>query len=397
MPNQTTANLSNSIRVQYLADYMQAALIARIYEQLASPIAQDLSTLKRGSSVQADFLSSLAPSVQLIDENNDIAPTYFRDAKVSLTPTSRANAVIVSEKLLNTVYTNFNASYYKKLGENMMTSIDALAMQAAIQGPLTKSPHARNALDAGVTGDRLSKAMFATASTLLTSLKVPDSETPRGRRWISLIHPFAFADLMNDSILLLVGEYQDKGMILNYELGELNGFSIVVTPWSKVFWGAGVANGSAVGTTLSTDQKALDLTINVTANTNMVVGGRLTIGPVETAAVYMPTTESVIITAINSTAITIIGEGENGGLRYDHNSLENVSNADNVFPCVFGGPESLAKIYDTEVGEFGQIVGPKKTGLVEQFITLGWKWYGGYGIIANNRVLRAEVASSIDA
>lgn len=397
MANQTTANLTNSIRTQYLADYVQSAIAQRLYDQFASPIGKDLATLKRGSAIQADFLSSLAISQQTISETADITPTYFRDAKVTLTPTSRANAVVVSEKLLNTVYTDFNASYYKKLGENMMMSIDALAMQAAVQGPLVKSPAARASLDAGTATHRLGKSMFATASTIMVAMKVPDSETPRGRRWIALCHPFAFADLMQDSVITAIGQYQDKSMILNYELGELNGFSIVVNPWAKAFWGAGAANAAAVATTLSADAKALDTTITVAANTNIAVGGRLTVGAIESSTTYQPDTESVIVTNVNGTTITIIGEGENGGLRYDHVSGSNVSNADNVFPVVFGGPESLAKVHDTEVGEYGKIIGPNKSGLAEQFTTLAWKWYGGYGIISNNRALRSEVASSLDA
>jgi len=397
MANQTTSTLTNSIRTQYLADYIEAAMQTRLYEQLASPIGKNMSELKRGSAVQADFLSSLAISEQLISETADIVPTYFRDANVTITPTSRANAVVVTEKLLNTVYTNYNATYYKKLGENMMASIDALAMQAAVQGTLTKSPAARASLDAGTTTHRLSKSMFAVASTMLTSLKVPDMVTPRGRRWTSIMHPFAFQDLMQDAVILAVGEYQDKNMILNYELGELNGFSIVVNPWAKAFWGAGAANATNIATTLAADAKALALTITVASGTSIAAGQRLAIGTVESGSTFCPTTETVIVASIASTTVTLIGEGENGGLKYDHLSGETVKNSDNVFPVTFGGPESLAKVYDTEVGEFGQIVGPKKDGLVDQFTTLAWKWYGNYGIIANNRILRTEVSSSMDA
>jgi hypothetical protein len=58
---------------------------------------------------------------------------------------------------------------------------------------------------------------------------------------------------------------------------------------------------------------------------------------------------------------------------------------------VFGGPKSLAKVYQPSVGEFGMPVGPKKDGILDQFWTLGWKFYGQYGIISQNRILRAEV------
>jgi hypothetical protein len=84
-------------------------------------------------------------------------------------------------------------------------------------------------------------------------------------------------------------------------------------------------------------------------------------------------------------------------LRFEHASAANVSNADNVYTIVFGGPASLAKIYQPSVGPFGTVVGPKMDGIVDQFVTLGWKFYGQYGIIAENRILRGEVSSSVQA
>ena len=280
----------------------------------------------------------------------------------------------------------------------MMTSVDLLAMAAAVSGAFSKSVVARSSLDAGTASHRLTKQTFVNASVMLSAMKVPDAVTPRGRRWISVLHPFAYQDLMQDTVILAVGEYQDASMILNFELGEVNGFSLVVTPWAKVFWGAASANASAINTTITADANALSTSITVAANTNMAVGMRMMIGPaVETASTYYPTNESVIISSIVSNTIGVIGEGENGGLRYDHSAAELVKNTDSVYPTVFGGPESLAKVYDTEVGEYGQIVGPLKDGLAQQFTSLAWKWYGAYGLIANNRILRSEVSSSMEA
>jgi hypothetical protein len=186
-------------------------------------------------------------------------------------------------------------------------------------------------------------------------------------------------------------------MILNYELGELNGFSVVSSAWAKVFWGAGAANASPVNTTLAADVKALDKTCVVAANTNIAVGKRIHIlVAVETGSTVYLTNESFIVSSVVGTTIGIVGEGENGGARFDHTAGELVKNTDSVFPVVFGGPESIGKVYDTEVGEYGQIVGPKITGLADQFTSLAWKWYGGFGLIAENRIIRIEVSSTMD-
>jgi hypothetical protein len=64
---------------------------------------------------------------------------------------------------------------------------------------------------------------------------------------------------------------------------------------------------------------------------------------------------------------------------------------------VFGGPESLTKIYDPAVGEYGDVVGPKKEGILDHLYTLAWKWYGTYDLSIENRILRYEVAFGRDA
>ena len=397
MPNNTTAQLSDSIRVQYDTDYKERAILTKLYDQMAAPIGKDMANLKRGSSVSEPFLSSLDPTSQTISEVADVIPVQFNDTTVSITPTSRANAVIISEKFSNTAYTNFEAEYVKKVGENMMLSVDLLASVAANTGALAKSAAARSSLDAGTTAHRLSKAIFATASVMLTALKVPSFTSDRGSRWMAIMHPFAFADLMSDSTILAIGQYQDKNVALNFELGELNGFSLIVSPWAKMFWGSGAANSTAVATTLAAGASSLDTSITVAAAGSTAVGQRMLIGTVETANTHYATNESVIVKSVVSNTIGIIGEGENGGLRYNHAIGEAFKNNDNVASVVFGGPESLAKVYDTAVGEYGQIVGPSVTGLVNQFKTLGWKWYGGYGVIADSRVMRTEVSTSLDA
>jgi hypothetical protein len=64
---------------------------------------------------------------------------------------------------------------------------------------------------------------------------------------------------------------------------------------------------------------------------------------------------------------------------------------------VFGGPFSLVKLYAPAIGEFGTLVPEERTGLLKQFINSGWKWYGGYARLVDNRVLRVEVSSSYEA
>ena len=134
-------------------------------------------------------------------------------------------------------------------------------------------------------------------------------------------------------------------------------------------------------------------------NFDAYLPGWITIGTQETSdqpAADFVDNERLWLTAFTAGG-TVTGSATNGGMRHGHASATALRNADSVHTVILGGPESLAKIYAAELGEFGQIVGPKIDGMVDQFITLGYKWHGAYGRIAENRLMRLEVSTSEDA
>jgi N4-gp56 family major capsid protein len=396
---QTTSNLTNARWAKYIADYIRAAMFSRVYDVLAKPVGANMADLYRSSSIVLNFLSDLEAATQTLPQDQDVTPVSFRDATATITPTSRYNAIQVSEVLMNSSGTNYAEERFKLLGKNMMESIDLLAQAQATQGLVVTRAAARASLDAGTAAHRLSDTTFTNASADLQTFKVPGWEDPMSGlpKWFSIIHPYSFADLRAATPILTTGEYQKSSIILQHELGELGPFKLIVTPWAKTFWGGGAANASAIETTLNGAVNALATTIVVAANTNMDIGDRVLIGSHETGNTHYPTNETVTITGINSTTITIAGEGANGGLRFDHATGVAVSNDDNVGTAVFGGPESLMKAYDPQVGEYGEVVGPKKEGLLDQFVSLGWKWYGAYARPIENRIVRYEVSFSRDA
>lgn len=396
---QITSNLSNSRWAKYLPDYIRAAMFYRVYDVLAKPVGKDMSDLYRGSSIVLNFLSDLEPATAAIPEDQDVTPVSFRDATASITPTSRYNAIQVSEVLMNSASTNYAQERYEMLGKNMMESVDLLAQAQATQGLVISRAAARASLDAGTAGHLLTAAAFVNATADLQTFKVPGWEDPASKqpKWFAIMHPYAFADLRDDTDITAISQYQNASILLRYELGELGPFKLVVTPWAKVFWGGGAANGSAIETTLNGAVNALAKTVVVASATNIDVGDRVMIGTHETGNTHYSTNEIVQVTSVNSTTIGVAGEGANGGLRFDHASGAAVSNDDSVATVVFGGPESLMKVYDPQVGEFGEVVGPKKEGLLDQFESLGWKWYGAYARPIENRIIRKEVALSRDA
>ncbi len=394
--------LSNSIRTLYMEKYIEAADFERLYDQLAVPVEKsgvEQATFL-GNTVQAIFLSDLPPSTIAISQVADVAPKALRDAIVTITPTSRGDAIQWAEAIELKAYTNYGESRFKAIGKAQSESVDLLAQAAALQGGNVWRYAARANLDAGTAAYRLTDAVMSEVSTILQTQKCPYFLVPNGeRRWTATMAPAVYHDLRTATNILAVGQYQQGRIVLNFELGEVGPFKLIVSAWSKVFSAAGADNGTVVATTLASDATALGTQIVVSSATSITVGDWLTIGTEETGNTFQELNERVRVSDNYSSGVTvdIIGEGANGGLRFDHASGTAVRNADSVYPVAFGSPYSLAKIFDKSIGEYGTVVGPERTGLLKQFASLGYKWYGNYGRWVESWILRGEFASSQEA
>ena len=405
MAIQTTSNLTNSIRTQYVATYLDAAYGMRLYDQFAIPIpGLSMDEAMSGSSVQFEYLSSMAPGTTAINQTADITPQQLVDATASVTPTSRGEGLQWSENLDIQVFTDYAAGRMKKLGENQQESIELLAQAAALQGTWVERAAARASLDAGTASHRASDAIFRKMQGKMLTLKVPGfiNEAGEANVWGAIMHPYVFHDISESGNVDAIGIYQDKGIHLAYELGQLGSFRLIVNPYAKVFLGAGLDNASAATTTLDGATARLatsfDTADDKASELEAAPGHLVVIGTEETANTFYPTNEAVKVNTVTTTAISaFVGEGENGGLRFAHDSGVAVRNADSVYTIAFGGPSSLIKMFEPSVGEFGQVVGPKKTGILEQFANVGWKFYGGYGLLTENRIVRGEYSTSYEA
>jgi hypothetical protein len=298
-------------------------------------------------------------------------------------------------------YTDYGESRYDRIGENASESIDLLAQIAALQGTNVLRPAARASLDAGTTTHRLTDSELVKIDSRLQGMKCPYYVDPVTgvKTWVAIMHPDVYHDLRLSTNILAVGAYQRPEIVMNWEVGMIGSFRLIVTAWAKVFGGAGADAASSVATTLSGAHTALTKTLTVAAGTNIAAGQQLTIGTEETGNTFYPTNERVWVddSYTSGTSVPIIGEGDNGGLRYDHDSGAAVRNADNAYPVAYGSPMSLAKLFAPQVGEFGEVVGPKRTGLVDQFASIGFKFYGGYGRWTESWLVRGEYASSMQA
>lgn len=400
MPIQTTSNLSNSVRAKYDGMYLRALMARRVYDMYAVGIGETLKRLEQGpwlaSSYVYNFLSDMNPATGTISQSVDIVPQVLRDATGSITPTSRADALQWAEALDLQAYTDYGAARFEAVGKNEMESIDLLAQAAALTGGFVKRPAARASLDAGTSTHRFTDTVIAQMSARVKAIKAAPFDN--GNLMVT-VHSDAFYDLIQGGNVVTIAQQVRPEILQAQKLGSWGDFTINSTPFAKIFGGAGADNASNVATTLGSAANALATSIVVASATNIVAGAQLTIGTEETGDTHYATNEIVFVddSYTSGTTIPIIGEGANGGLRFDHSSGAGVRNADHAYPAVWGGKASLVKVFADSIGEFGSAPILKESGVVNQFSTLGWKFYGGYGLVADNYIARGEYSSSLQA
>jgi hypothetical protein len=88
------------------------------------------------------------------------------------------------------------------------------------------------------------------------------------------------------------------------------------------------------------------------------------------------------------------GGAPNGGLVYDHSSDTPVGGYNQVHAVVVVGADAIMKAYAADIGENPKLLPPKNDGLLNQWDSLSWHWYGGFARHAENRLYRLEVGSN---
>jgi len=407
-----SSTLSNSLRIQYLNDYQQGAMRRRFYDIVAMPIdrlsaaagtAQGMADLCKGGTVRITFLSDMGVTTTPMSEVSDITPQVLADAVADVTVDMFGDGIQTSQKALIQYFTNYGSSAPEKVGLNMMDLVDFKAAEASLNGSLVYRAAARASLAAGTTTHYASDSVFANVAARLSQFNCPGWEGEgKPTSWAALMDHFVLNDIArgaNGTVVLNVAQYQDKDMVLNNEVGRLHSFRCVASGFAKTMYGAGLSTGgNTIATTLTTAAARLARTIAIGSTTNLAVNQWLNIlDGAETSSTFYPGNERVKVISGSSTALVIVGEGPNGGLRFAHAAGATIQDADSVHTILFAGPSSLAKVYAPEIGEFGELVGPKQQGLANQWTSFAWKWFGGYGRPSENWLYRGEFAVSEEA
>lgn len=401
MPIQN--NTTNGVRTRYESEYRKGADSVRLYDQFAGSMKE--TDITRGTTIVAAALSEMQPrpTAAVASITQDFEPQVIDDVTAQITVDMYNDGLKSHQKVLLTQFSPMAAKFARAVGRNMMETVDHLAARVCTEGDIVLYPAAiasRITLDGATASDghSLSESIFTTVGTMT---ELWDGNSLRDGSKISIMDPWAYADLLRNAggNLIKVQQYTEygKNMLLNNEIGSLNGFRIIKHALAKCFYGTGAVRTSNYSDTSSLALKPGDKTITPTTNTtNILVGHWMTIGTPQTGASSDATElcETVFVTAKDATTITFVGSGPFGGLRYAHPALTPIINKWHVHPVVFGGPNSIAKAYSKELGEYGELVTPFQTGNAKQWTNWSWKWFGGYGRLAENSLMRGEFASA---
>ncbi len=403
MTVETTSTLTNSLRGRYKDTYMEAAKRQRVYDQIAIPVpGLSMDEAARGTSVTVPFLSGMTPGTTTISQVADVTPQILVDATASVSPTSRWGALQWSELLDIQVYTDYAQQRMEKLGEDQVITVEQLAIDVALAGAWVERANAtRGNLDAGTASHRASDSVFRKMDGQMQAMRVPGylNDSGEANTWAAIMTPYLFHDISESGNVDAIGLYQDRGIHLNWEVAQIGNFRLVSSAFAKTFFGAGAANASDASTTLSADAARFATTVTTADDkaSESASGLFLNIGTEETGTSFFADNEQVKLSSASGTTLTIIGSGENEGFRYAHADATAVNNNDSVYTIVFGGPASLVKVFVPSIGEFGEVVGPKESGILKQFASVGWKFYGNYGLLTENRIVRGEYSTSYEA
>jgi len=170
---------------------------------------------------------------------------------------------------------------------------------------------------------------------------------------------------------------------------------LIVSDYAKIFHGAGSSFGTASSAeTLANAVAAGGTTMEVSSALDGVGSGYVCLGTIETTANGENTLAETVWVASSGVAIAIAGGAPNGGMIYDHSSDTAVTANRQVHAVVVFGANSLMKVHDAAIGPNPQLMPPKVDGLLDQWDSAQWRWFGGFGIRAQNGLYRIEVASN---
>ncbi len=399
MPVTGQTELGDSLIVILQRNYELRQPLQYVYAQ--SPIAYVpengvLQDGNRFSSLRLPFFSPLAPANTVRSEYVDIAPVTMADQSFDVSPNFYANAVQLGILTRAQSQVPVEQAAAELVADNAAQTIDFVARTAAISGSAFAYGTSNTRAGQSSVGPLTPALLYTAAAFLTPAPKIPSVGAGVGAGLAAIMRDVVIMDLCEDTGVILIGQYRDSGpeVVLNGEVGmHMSGVKLVQSNNAKVFHGGGSTVGRGpTSASLASDVAAGSTTFTLNTTISSASNNYFTIGARETSALGENAEVETFYVADGTTlAMLPIGSGPNGGLNYAYSSGAIVESYNQVHAVMVVGANSLAKVYDGALGEFGQVLPPDDTGTVKQFRTLGWRTIIGFGRPAENRLFRLEV------
>ncbi len=394
-----TSALAAEIKPLYDADFYMASQMRVYFDQFC-----DLKMVmngQRGSSYNFPILESLQPSAGVLDELSDVVAQQMRANEIVVTLQEYGGAVEVTKFAVATSYADVYKQAAYANGYQLAESFDLVVRAVAGQGSrqfFVGNRTARSQIDGRVVAaDRVSAAFIERLALLARTSGMPLYEDGSV---CAVVHPFVLYDLLQDSGVRLMAQYQHPEILFNGEMAYWGGVRFIAAQNAKVFYGAGAPPTSgALSTTLAQAANVGDTTLILTSAANAAVGKWLAIRDgQEPGNTWFDTNELFFVTGVSGNQVTGFalnpGPGDGGGLRYAHPSGTSVVDNACVFPIVLLGPNSILKVASDLTGPYGETVITGPFDRLGRFLTFGWYAIVGYARCRNSWLLRGEVGSS---
>lgn len=352
------------------------------------------------SSLRIPSYHRLLPANSTRSEVTDIAPVQMLDSAVTVNPSLYGNAVQLSYKVQHESAIDVFQVAGKLVAENAAESVDYVARSVAVAGAAMEfgTGSARNSVS---SAGKLTPSLLYNAAGYLQSAPKLDGglNAPTiGMGLAAIMRNAIIADLAEHSSIVLLGQYRDAApeTVLMGEVGaHMSGIRLIVSDNAKIFHGAGstlVISSGAIKNAV--DAGATTLAVESSLS-SAAAQSYMALGTVESTANGEQTNVETVYVNAATTAITVRGGAPNGGLIYSHSSGAALTGARQVHGVVVMGAKALIKVHDTDSGPNPILLNPLggKDGLLEQFDSLSWRWFGGFARWAENRLFRLEVGS----
>jgi len=351
------------------------------------------------SSLRIVSYHRLLPANTTRSEVTDISPVQLRDSALTITRALYGNAVQLSLKVQADASLDVFARAAEFVAENAAESVDYVARSVAIAANAVEYGNGSTRIDVTNVGVLTPGLLYNAAGFLASAPKLDGGfNNPEiGQGLAAVMRNAVIADLAENSSIILLGQYRDNApeTVLMGEVGQhVSGVRLIASNNAKIFQGAGALVNVSSAEPLANAIVAGGTSMTLSSGLTSGARGYAALGTIESPGNGEQVNVENIYIESSGTASTIAGGAPNGGIIFDHSSDTAVTPAHQVHAVVIFGAESLYKVHGSEMGPNPQLLPPKVDGLLDQWDSAQWRWYGGFGVAAQNRLYRLEVGSA---